>query len=286
MKDLPAYISEQLHVQVNVSLSRLTHSLSAIEQVYKEANNALQYAFLLGYGNVFAHEIIKEMEQTPLPFELGECGKLEAMLSSGEHTNAVAWLNERAAELYQANCSYKAVKEFLAHSFRIVTKITAKICMEPEEKERLSLSFEQAVYFQEALQCVLELVQTHQEYYRSLHTDSNVQQIMEIKEYVRLHCREDLSISTIASAFQISTGHLSRMFKSVMGENLSIFIVNTKLEQAAVMICENESKNIVDIAKDFGYYTPTYFTRLFKEKFGLTPSQYRKANVAPKNSGS
>ena len=45
---------------------------------------------------------------------------------------------------------------------------------------------------------------------------------------------------------------------------------------AVDLLVRAPEKSVMEIAESLGYYTPTYFTRLFKEKFGVTPSQYRK----------
>lgn len=281
-KELPSYFSSKLHIDVNISISQTMERFSALGMLYKQTSSSLQYAFFLGYGNIFTYELVQEMESTPLPFGMTEFRHLEAMLSTAQYESAAAWLQEKSKAVIRARCSYKVVNEFLIHSFRIAIKASGDTFENPENKERILLSFEQAINFRESLECIIEIIQLHHKNYQQQHKTADVKLISEIKEYIRCHCREELSLSYIADQYSVSSGHLSRLFKSITGENLSVFVVNTKLEQSAAEICENQDINITEIAKEFGYYTPAYFTRLFKQKFGITPSQYRKANSPKK----
>ena len=54
------------------------------------------------------------------------------------------------------------------------------------------------------------------------------------------------------------------------------FIVNIKLKKAAFWLNNNPELNISDITYKLGFSSPKYFSKCFKEQFGLTPSAYRK----------
>jgi two-component system response regulator YesN len=97
-----------------------------------------------------------------------------------------------------------------------------------------------------------------------------------IKDYINDHCTDEISLTSIAETFRLSSSHLSRLFKRVSGENIVNYIVNAKLEQAAEMLTSLPDENIKDISGKLGYFTAAYFGRLFKEKYGVTPSAYRK----------
>ena len=104
----------------------------------------------------------------------------------------------------------------------------------------------------------------------------SIRLIDEISEYIRLHCCENITLPVVAEAFHVTPSHLSRLFKSVRGENFSSYVLDQKLTLAAQLLLQSPDMSIMQISESLGYYTPTYFTRLFKEKFGVTPSQYRR----------
>jgi len=85
-----------------------------------------------------------------------------------------------------------------------------------------------------------------------------------------------VTLAGTAEQFGISTAHLSRIFKDNAGINFSDYVAEKKLQKAVELLLSDSSLNISDIAKTLGYNTPAYFSRKFKEKFGLTPAMYRK----------
>lgn len=69
--------------------------------------------------------------------------------------------------------------------------------------------------------------------------------------------------------------YLCREFKRMLGCTPTEFINNARLDYAHKLL-ENPQTNIVDICYAVGFDSVSYFYRLFKSKFGNTPSRYRK----------
>ena len=65
------------------------------------------------------------------------------------------------------------------------------------------------------------------------------------------------------------------MFKHETGMALGQFIKDTIMRKASVELKSN-LKSIKDISDDLGFANQFYFARVFKEYFGVTPSDYRK----------
>ena len=56
------------------------------------------------------------------------------------------------------------------------------------------------------------------------------------------------------------------------------FILNIRLKTAATMLTTENDLNISDITYRLGFSTPRYFSKCFKELFGISPLNYRKTN--------
>ncbi|GMK38631.1 hypothetical protein PCCS19_16850 [Paenibacillus sp. CCS19] len=67
----------------------------------------------------------------------------------------------------------------------------------------------------------------------------------------------------------------SKYYKQETGENLSDFLLAKRLERATQLLRES-TLHIVDISLMVGYKKPQYFIKLFKEKYGVTPYQFRR----------
>lgn len=99
-------------------------------------------------------------------------------------------------------------------------------------------------------------------------------QIARIKEYIHLHILDGLSLARISDEFNFNPSYLSRLFKRREGINISQYIEEAKIEKAKEML-QNPKQKINDLAVRLGLNTPGYFSRVFKDKTGMTPQKYR-----------
>ena len=70
--------------------------------------------------------------------------------------------------------------------------------------------------------------------------------------------------------------YFSKLFKKHMGCNLSEYINLTKLDVASKML-SNTDKRIENIGYEVGFNNKSYFYRVFKRYYGVTPEEYRKS---------
>ena len=88
----------------------------------------------------------------------------------------------------------------------------------------------------------------------------------------------EYSVDDLSEEIAISRRHLSRKLQAIIGLSPSEFIRSVRLKRAAQLLKESQY-NISEIAYMVGFSTFKYFNLNFKEKFGLTPTQYRKENT-------
>lgn len=81
-----------------------------------------------------------------------------------------------------------------------------------------------------------------------------------------------LCVSWIASKIYINENHLSRQFKAQTGYQLVKYIRNQRLKKARELIIGGNS-NIHSVSDEVGFSDPYYFSKCFKKKYGLAPSQ-------------
>ncbi len=74
---------------------------------------------------------------------------------------------------------------------------------------------------------------------------------------------------------------MGKIFKSVKGVSYSAFVTGYRLEQSKLALLET-NKTVSEISMEVGFSNATYFTTVFKNTFGMTPTAYR-GNA--KNSG-
>lgn len=85
----------------------------------------------------------------------------------------------------------------------------------------------------------------------------------------------NLSPDQLASALGMSRTKFYRDIKGIDGQSLSDYVRNTRLEKAAHLLCSSHM-NIQEIMNEVGFINSSHFTKIFKLKFEMTPTEYKK----------
>lgn len=97
--------------------------------------------------------------------------------------------------------------------------------------------------------------------------------IKQVHEYVSGHLGE-ATLPSIAAHVYLNPSYLSKIYKMETGEGISDFMYRLRMDRAAHLLIQSGDK-IYEIAQSLGYMKTSYFIKLFKEKFGVTPQEYR-----------
>ena len=90
---------------------------------------------------------------------------------------------------------------------------------------------------------------------------------------------EDLRLSTLADALQISAHQLSELVNTRLKMSFSSFINYHRIQAARRMLLESD-RNILSIALAVGFNSKSSFNRAFKQFSGVSPSQYRREKIS------
>lgn len=104
--------------------------------------------------------------------------------------------------------------------------------------------------------------------------DSKGQLIAKIHRFIEAKIADDVSLQTIADHVGLHPVYLSTLYKQEMKENISDFIIRYRMEKAGMLLRTTEIK-IYELASRLGFQNPPYFSRLFKQHYGVTPQEYR-----------
>lgn len=102
--------------------------------------------------------------------------------------------------------------------------------------------------------------------------------------YFITHYNQELNIEKIAASRNMSTSWFIRNFKQYTGMTPLSYILKIRISNAQHLL-ETTASNVTEIASFVGYENPLYFSRLFKNQTGLSPSEYRKQNVDNRSTG-
>lgn len=107
--------------------------------------------------------------------------------------------------------------------------------------------------------------------------------ISRLSVYIQNHFTDpQFQINDLCEEMQLSRSQLYRKAKSLLGENISDFIQNKRLSHAEKLLLATDTP-IADIAYSSGFSSPDYFSTVFKQKYNVTPSQFRRNPLDDKN---
>ncbi|MCR5284471.1 MAG: response regulator [Treponema sp.] len=99
--------------------------------------------------------------------------------------------------------------------------------------------------------------------------------IKKVCTYVDENLSHDISLDTAADFAGVSSFYLSKLFKEEKGETFINFISDKRLEKSRKLLSET-NLSIKEITAEVGYNDQNYFSRIFKNKYGISPKEYRK----------
>lgn len=104
-------------------------------------------------------------------------------------------------------------------------------------------------------------------------TDTLVEQV---KFYIDSHLDEELSLNILAKIKFVSSSYLSRIFHQITGEQMMGYITKKKMERAKGLL-SNSDFRIQDVSEKLGYQSPNYFSKVFRQTYGISPQDYRSS---------
>ena len=80
----------------------------------------------------------------------------------------------------------------------------------------------------------------------------------------------------IALSFKMGESQLKRKIQTLTGKNVSAYIIQLRMEKAMRLLQESSPETLIStIAEQCGFLDVAYFSRVFRQYYGMTPSQAR-----------
>ena len=117
------------------------------------------------------------------------------------------------------------------------------------------------------------MMRVARQYLASEPEDENA--VSSLLQYVDAHFREEISRSDLSEMFFFDPDYITRIFKREKGMSYKNYIIEKRLTLAKKLLKETDS-SIRDVSLMVGYDNYSYFTRLFKKSYGVTPAEFRQ----------
>ncbi len=100
-----------------------------------------------------------------------------------------------------------------------------------------------------------------------------------VRQYLDANYMKPLTLTGVADRYGLNPNYMSTLFREVTGAGFVEYLTQTRLEQAKLLLMES-MMSASRIAELVGFSSQPYFQRVFKDKLGMTPQQFRRAAQA------
>jgi len=214
------------------------------------------------------------------PIELE--GHLQQAIAEGDGGRARSVLNRLLNHLYFANRGDLSVirartEELMVLLGRAAIAGGAEMATVFELNDAMRETIQSITSFDELNLWVGAMIDRYMGYLFEFNDARHADVIHKTIGYIREHAHEKLTLDELAKAVYLSRSYLSRIFKAETGMNLSNYINRERIRRACSLLV-NTDMSISHIAHAMGFDEQSYFTRIFTQTTGVSPSRYRQEN--------
>lgn len=103
--------------------------------------------------------------------------------------------------------------------------------------------------------------------------------VQAVIQSLRQHYSQKKSLQEYADEYGVHPNHLGRLFRQITGTTFLGYLTGIRMEKAGQLLAES-NESIADIALETGYEDARYFSQVFRQHYGLTPTEYRKQGAS------
>ena len=217
-------------------------------------------------------------EEPSYPLETEE--RLLRQIRAGELKGAQKSLNELLSHVFFASGS--EMNRVKLRSRELVVLLSRAVVAEgadPEEVFGLNFQFVDAIDRQEDINGIAywmaRIVRRFADFILYLPNRPHARALRRAITYLRLHSAAAVRVADVAEAAGMSVSHFSRVFHAEMGESVVGYLTRIRLESAAELLRATDLP-VVEVAGNTGFSDHSYFTKVFRRHYGVTPSRYRE----------
>ncbi len=270
-------LANDLGIELNFGVSNMSSELLHIPELYFQANQALTQCYFFNDCPTLYYNDIREA--TVSEFFVPEA-KREAFIKSMKTNNRQAieqyihYLLNTVVGTY-SDISY--YKHLLVSEIFYAAQMTQGIYFSNILEEGKYMDYASAILKchtkKELEEKTLETIYTlmSKQKNHAVHYDSVADNII---QFIKEHYAENLSLDILAEKFHFSPTYISRLIRRSQGVNFTEIVTNTRLSEAKKLLA-NPTLKVEDIRRKVGYNDTSYFIQSFKQKYEMTPNEYR-----------
>lgn len=268
-------VAKSCNITITAGVSEVNPGVAQAQRQWEHAREALMNKLYYGNAGIIRYEELKECKEGNVLQTL-----LEGLRNQPMNRQEVLFaVNAMFENIEMTHIPFRRFQQFFYELLNALMQIVSRMNLE------ISDVFSQVDFVNEALE-TLEILDDFREWFQNAvnnifdaaqrKTGGNIRkEIVRALSYIEEHYREDINLEDIAKHVCVSKTYFSSIFKKETGKNFSLYLLDFRLEKACELLRQSEEK-IYNIAYDVGFQSHNYFNNIFKERYGMTPKEYRK----------
>lgn len=223
----------------------------------------------MSYVHFFMSDAVYKEPPYVLEQQLAEQKKhLDSAILSGDMTS----ISSQAFFIYLQSFISASDNENVANYLSILNSLSSKIYLTSQLQSSANLCNLLAILSQMTIDDFLSNTKTH----NFTEIPPNLKRAI---SYIAMHYSEPITLSDLANHCNISKQQLIRYFNNAFDTTPTKYITDFKLSRAKELLFYHPDISIKEIAAELGFENQHYFSRVFTNKNGETPSQYRNRTL-------
>ena len=98
-----------------------------------------------------------------------------------------------------------------------------------------------------------------------------------VLDHIDRHLDDDLDLGALSGVAAFSKFHFHRQFTATFGLSAHHYVQLARMKRASYRLAYRDAQSVTDIAMEAGYDAPDAFARAFRQRFGQSPSSFRRS---------
>nr|WP_150959205.1 response regulator [Aneurinibacillus sp. XH2] len=269
-------IKECLKLTASAGISKPSSDKEAVGKLYMQARKALQERIV--YGNDLAVPYREENAADPvLPSETNIEKKLEIALELADTDQALEALDAIWQQGMLKAGSVEEMQENVLYLSSLFIRFVHKQGWSLQEVVGADFGYyhnlQSLASKDQIRQWMNRFVRSFIAYQQKQRKTTSHKMVRDILTIVDKEMDQELSLHTVADRLFVNSSYLSRLFKQETGKSFSAYVLERKMEFAKQYLLEGAK--VYDAARMVGYRDVSYFTRVFRKYWGVTPGEIK-----------
>jgi two-component system, response regulator YesN len=265
---------------VSIGIGRIYNNINEIRFSYRTAQSALGYRLILGNGKTIYIDDVEPDNSIQLQFdEQDEIKFLNAikLSSQDEIKEIVESIFKKVEEHFISLDKYRVyIMEIMTALLKLTQAYNIDIRDIFGEDFNCYSYLDKLDSIKEIKEWFIEKAIKLNEFIKKERVNSSKLLVEKAKDYIKNNYSDyEISVEKLCSKLHVSPTYFSTIFKKETNMSFVNYLTDIRLEEAIKLLNTTDDKTYI-IASKVGYQEANYFSYVFKKKFGISPSRYRK----------